>query len=353
VDAPWGEPVVTLRRVGVVVSVTVALAVGAGPAMAAPPAMTSWSTYIPSEDGTPLGTEVFRPAGLPLGARTPVILIVGPYFGAQAYNTNGYRTISYYHSLFDAAIPRGYTIVQVTLRGYGGSGGCSDFKGPGEQSDAKAAVEWAASQPWSTGRVGMYGLSYDAATQVMALGRRPSGLAAAVMIAPGTNGYGVMYMSGVRYVPFADSYEGHNALSWTPPPESVLSGLDGDQVLVSQLTSDPACLARRLPQERNPDRNSHFWRARDLAAFIGHSRVPVFYVQGFLDANGHPDGFLPVWRSLDGPKHAWLGQFPHVIPGEADPFSRRGDALVRPVRQRRHARAGARPSGRGAGRRHR
>jgi hypothetical protein len=309
------------RPIAAFVAAVAAFAAAAGPAWGAPPPMTSSSTHIPSRDGTPLRAQVFRPAGLPPGARTPVILIVGPYFGAQAYNNPTYGTTSYYDSLFDAAIPRGYTIVQVTLRGYGGSGGCSDFKGPGEQSDAGAAVEWAASQPWSTGRVGMYGLSYDAATQVMALGRRPRGLAAVVPIAPGTNGYGVMYMNGVRYVPFADSYEGHNALFWEPPPESVLAGLGGDQVLASQLTSDPGCLAARLPEERNPDRGTAFWRERELAALAGRSRVPVFYVQGFLDANAHPDGFLPLWRALAGPKRAWLGQFPHVIPGEADPFT--------------------------------
>jgi uncharacterized protein len=297
------------------------LAAGGGEATAAPPPMTTSSTYIRSGDGTPLRTEVFRPAGLPPGARTPVILIVGPYFGSQPYQNPGYRTAFYYQSLFDAAIPRGYTIVQVSLRGYGGSGGCSDFKGPGEQADAKAAVEWAASQPWSNGRVGMYGLSYDASTQVMALGKRPRGLAATVMIEPGTAGYRVVYMNGVRYVPFADSYEGHNALFWTPPPESVLSGLEGNQALLSQLMSDPACLAGRLAAERDPNPNTEFWRARDLAAFARHSRVPVFYVQGFLDANAHPDGLLPVWSYLKGPHHAWFGQFPHVIPGEVDPFT--------------------------------
>ena len=41
---------------------------------------------------------------------------------------------------------------KVDLRGFGGSSGCLDWAGPGEQADVKAAVEWAASQPWSTGQ---------------------------------------------------------------------------------------------------------------------------------------------------------------------------------------------------------
>jgi predicted acyl esterase len=50
---------------------------------------------------------------------------------------------------------RGYTYVMVDLRGFGGSSGCLDWGGPGEQSDVQTAVEWAATQPWSTGHVGM------------------------------------------------------------------------------------------------------------------------------------------------------------------------------------------------------
>ena len=46
---------------------------------------------------------------------------------------------------------KGYTWVQVDLRGFGGSSGCLDWAGPGEQADVKSAVEWAARQPWSTG----------------------------------------------------------------------------------------------------------------------------------------------------------------------------------------------------------
>ena len=45
---------------------------------------------------------------------------------------------------------RGYSVVFADLRGFGASSGCNDFGGVGEQADVKAAVEWAASQPWSS-----------------------------------------------------------------------------------------------------------------------------------------------------------------------------------------------------------
>src|SRR5207244_7501337 len=71
--------------------------------------------------------------------------------------------------------------------------------GPGEKSDVKRAVEWAASQPWSTGKVGMWGKSYDGWTEVMGLDQKPNGLAAAIIQAPIIDGYRTLYQNGVHY----------------------------------------------------------------------------------------------------------------------------------------------------------
>ena len=70
---------------------------------------------------------------------------------------------------------RGYTFVMVDLRGFGGSTGCLDWAGPGEQADVVNAVKWAASQPWSTGKVGMYGKSYDGVTGLIGVNHAPDG----------------------------------------------------------------------------------------------------------------------------------------------------------------------------------
>ena len=65
--------------------------------------------------------------------------------------------------------------------------------------DVKAAVEWAARQPWSTGKVGLWGKSYDGWTGVMGLATKPKGLAAAVILSPIIDGYRTLYMNGVHY----------------------------------------------------------------------------------------------------------------------------------------------------------
>ena len=94
---------------------------------------------------------------------------------------------------------RGYTYVMVDLRGFGGSSGCLDWGGPGEQSDVRAAVEWAASQPWSTGHVGMYGKSYDGVTGLMGVALKPAGLDAVVSQEPVYDMYRYLYSNRVRF----------------------------------------------------------------------------------------------------------------------------------------------------------
>jgi predicted acyl esterase len=306
------------------VAASLLLATGAA---AAPPGSRYSSQYIRSADGTPLFTQVFRPTSVPPDAKTPVILIVGPYFGDDAYEPNGYMTSPYYDSLFDAALRRGYTLVQVTLRGFGGSGGCSDLSGPGEQSDVVAAVQWAASQPWSSGRVGMYGLSTDAVSEIMALASKPRGLAATVIAAGGVSAYRVFFMNGNRYTPFAQTLEPYYQLYVLPPP-GALSDPAGAQALVARL-SDPACLAAREQAEQSSDPTAQFWRERDWLPAASGSTVPVLYSQGFLDANVKPDNFMALWPELRGPKRAWLGQYPHLIPGEVQAVSGLPDPVGR------------------------
>lgn len=151
------------------------------------PKDATWSqVFFPSEDGTMLHADVFLPKDRRVNDQHPVILSIGPYFGTNALNgspgTESGPIMRFADMVLGGNIfERGYAYVQVDSRGYGGSEGCYDYGGEGEQMDAASAVEWAARQPWSNGRVGMWGKSYDAWTQVMALANRPSGLEAAVV----------------------------------------------------------------------------------------------------------------------------------------------------------------------------
>jgi uncharacterized protein len=55
-----------------------------------------------------------------------------------------------------------YNHVQVHLRGTGASGGTFDSLGPRAQQDLAEVLDWACTQPWSDGRLGLWGFSASA-----------------------------------------------------------------------------------------------------------------------------------------------------------------------------------------------
>jgi uncharacterized protein len=75
-------------------------------------------------------------------------------------------------------VPHGYVCVRVDTRGTGGSPGDVDFFSPQETRDLYNCVEWAGTQPWSSGKVGMLGISYLACNQWQVAALRPPHLAA-------------------------------------------------------------------------------------------------------------------------------------------------------------------------------
>ena len=280
-----------------------------------------WSEhYLESGDGTKLHADVFRPAGdAAAGRRTPVALVVSPYLGlprTQDSPSGKPRIPPYYRGFYAAAVARGYTVAQVSLRGTGASGGCEDIGGRGDQADALAALRWAKRQPWSAGQVGMFGHSFDGFTALAAAAQAPGDLAAAIVLAPAVDLYRGAYMNGVPYPQGRAVAAYYQLIGLVPPglpssPQEVLNYFGGRVV----------CGPDVVAAQQSTDREVPFWRERDLISRLRGSRVPVLWAHGFLDgrddfSSTRPDQFLDVWRTLRGPHRAWFGQWPHLIPGE-------------------------------------
>ena len=130
-------------------------------------------------------------------AAYPVILSYGPYAKGLAFQEgypNQWEIMVSQHPDVEAGssnryqnwevvdpekwVPDGYVCVRVDSRGAGRSPGRLDPFAPRETSDLAACIEWAASQPWSSGKVGLNGISYYAMNQWHVASLRPRGLAA-------------------------------------------------------------------------------------------------------------------------------------------------------------------------------
>ncbi|HEX2085752.1 MAG TPA: CocE/NonD family hydrolase [Solirubrobacteraceae bacterium] len=298
--------------------VLASLLVPAAAGASGPPPGANWfETYITAGDGTRLHVDVMRPAHLDETVKTPVVVTVSPYTNHSGDLAPNPANRGPSHRFYDflehtKAIERGYTYVIVDLRGTGGSAGCQDWGGPGEQADVEAAVEWAATRSWSNGRVGLLGKSYDAWTGLMGIAQQPDGLAAVVAMEPVYSGYRYLYSDGVRYsnsVLTPLLFDGISSYPGTASdtPEYQVNGARGN-------VERPGCPALSFLEQQEDRHDAPFWRDRDLVAKVRElrPRTPLFLTQGFLEGNTKPDGAFDLFAAMRGPKRAWFGQFEHV-----------------------------------------
>ena len=318
-----------------VAAIAIALLLPATASAADVPPGAVWSeATIPSSGGVKLHADILRPEGVT--GPTPVILSIGPYFnhagqtGAAGpiqgtpYDPVGPSTgpSDRFHDLVVGGrlMERGYTFVTVDLRGFGGSTGCLDWGGPGEQADVIAAVQWAASQPWSTGSVGMYGKSYDGVTGLIGVNKRPAGLKAVVSQEPVYDLYRYLYGDGIRRVNSLLTPALYDLIDATPgplvdDPSYIAGGADDSE--------RPGCkLLNYADQAANDDHFSPYWRARNLIPGAQGSDVPLFLTQGLTENNTVADGMAQYLENHTGYERAWLGPWEHVRGNEADESGR-------------------------------
>src|SRR5687767_7718860 len=267
-----------LRRTALTLLIVLAVVPAAASAAPVPEGAEWTEATFPSSDGVTLHADILRPEGLAATAKTPVILSIGPYFShaGQTGAVGPVQGTSYdpvgpsegpsdrFLDLVEGAklMERGYTFVMVDLRGFGGSTGCLDWTGPGEQADVVNAVKWAASRPWSTGKVGMYGKSYDGVTGLIGVNHRPAGLAAVVSQEPVYDLYRYLYGDGIRRLNSFLTPALYDLIDMTPgpaldDPNYNLNGMDD--------TQRPGCPVLNLTdQAANDDHYSDYWRKRNL-----------------------------------------------------------------------------------------
>ena len=111
-----------------------------------------------TRDGVRLEADIYRPDA---PGPWPVLLMRQPYGRRVA------STLVYAHPAWYGA--HGYIVAIQDVRGSGTSDGAFRLFAH-EAADGAEAVAWAAALPDSTGRVGMYGFSYQGVTQLLALG---------------------------------------------------------------------------------------------------------------------------------------------------------------------------------------
>jgi putative CocE/NonD family hydrolase len=144
------------------------------------------SRMIPMRDGVELEAWITRPSDLK--GKAPAVLEL------TQYDIDGGR----HGPGIGPLVRRGYVFVQVLVRGRGRSGGLkSDSLGLQVGRDGHDVVEWIAEQPWSDGRVVMYGGSFVGMTQWRTAAQNPPHLSAIAPYVPIYPGWDVPNNNGI------------------------------------------------------------------------------------------------------------------------------------------------------------
>ncbi|MBV9214406.1 MAG: CocE/NonD family hydrolase [Actinobacteria bacterium] len=188
-----------MTRSGAFAAVIVAAAALLFSAPAASATVHTWG-YFATRDGTKLRYDLLRPDA---GGRHPVLLNYEGYAAGSDATDNGVSTYS------DRLLQRGYALLGVSVRGTGCSEGVFDPFALTMGRDGADAVEWAARQPWSNGRVGMIGVSFGAITQLLTAADRPPHLRAITPDSATSDLYrDVVYPGGILEYDFTFAWTG-------------------------------------------------------------------------------------------------------------------------------------------------
>ena len=123
---------------------------------------------IPLRDGAYLMADVYLPRAASaerIAEKFPVLMSMSAYLKELQHLPHQAPFTHQERPEPDWWVPRGYILVFVDSRGTGKSPGRTDIWSMQEARDYYDAIEWAAAQPWATGKVGLSGVSYYAITQ--------------------------------------------------------------------------------------------------------------------------------------------------------------------------------------------
>ena len=124
-------------------------------------------------DGTRLSARVWRPEG---PGPFPAILEFLPYRKRDGTVVRDALTHPYLAG-------HGYVCLRVDMRGNGDSHGLMDDEySPQELADAVEVIDWIARQGWSSGRVGMMGISWGGFNSLQVAALRPPALMAIITL---------------------------------------------------------------------------------------------------------------------------------------------------------------------------
>ena len=263
---------------------------------------------------------------VPVECQVPVIAEIGPYYddGDVSATTPADRLGRF---LIENFVPHGYGVAQVSVFGTGESNHCMDLMGLDEQAGIKAAVDWLGTQPWSNGKVGAIGKSYDGSTPWNAAASGSESLATIVPMSGLIGVHELMWRNG--------SMEARGAIMHNGVYGSF--GLDGDledaqNACEGYFEGYYAGVGAYLSGDNLAWTGSDYWEERyflDRAMEVYNGSI--YIIHGLQDWNVDPHMAFPAHQiseangfEVKGLYGQWAHDYPDRASGHAGLSSGRG-----------------------------
>ena len=275
---------------------------------------------VPMRDGVRLATEIYLPArnGAPLPGRLPAILGRTPYDRVGKDKVERGRLLA----------SHGYVVVDQDKRGRGDSEGVY-VKYLTDADDGYDCCAWLVRQPWSNGRIGMQGTSYEAHVQGAAASRGAPGLTAMVL---DSGAFANAYQDGIRQ---GGAFE-LKQVTWAMRQMLSAPSVVNDPVLTAKIKAiDIGDWFRRMPWTRGnsplslmPEYEDYVfdqWKAGDFGPFWQQAGI---YAEGYYDkwprsamiwlsswydaySRSTTDNFAALSKLKKGPMQLIMGPWTH------------------------------------------
>jgi len=231
------------------------------------------NVQIPMRDGVMLGADIYRPSAT---GKFPVMLSRTPY------NKNGQEALAKFF------VEHGYAVVVVDSRGLNASKG-EWHPYTDEGRDGYDTQQWVGQQPWSDGKVGMFGRSYPGYTQVAPAPLRSQYVKAIMPEAAQSSNFDAIWSTnGIYHLALGLSWgTGQEAIAKGQPRPSpswveVMHHLPLKSSM-ERIGVHSKFVADTLAHETYDD----FWKAMSIQEKYADMDVPAFHLTGWYDDLTH------------------------------------------------------------------
>lgn len=259
--------------------------------------------WITMPDGIKLAADLYMPKTFDPSRKFPVLLEYIPY------RKDEHRKLRY--PVFSYFVQRGYIVARVDIRGTGRSEGkLVEYEyTEQEKDDGEAIIDWLSKQDFSTGEIGMFGISWGGFNAIHLATRENPALKAILAMMATDDIYkdDVHFIDGMMHI---DAYEiGRDLKNVIPgaPDYSI-----GGDYFENKFDTEPWLLKYKRKQ-----RDSEFWDKGSLNSNYAALKTPIFMISGWYD--GYRDSTPRILKNCNTPKKAIIGPWNHTFPHMADP----------------------------------